>query len=259
MAEYRHLRRRRDGMVEYLELNRPDVRNAFNDELIAELMAWTSAVAADEDVRAAVLSGAGPSFCAGADLAWMAKVADYPREQNLRDAAATAEAFKALDLLPVPLIARVHGAAFGGGLGLIALSDIVVAESGAIFSLSEVKLGLIPSTIGPYVLAKIGQSAARELFLTGRRFDAQRAKEIGLVHAVVGADQLDATVRSFLDEILASGPEAVRAAKVLIRDISRHSAAELPALTARALAERRASPEAQRLIRAFLEKRTNRS
>ena len=167
-----------------------------------------------------VISGAGPSFCAGADLAWMTKMAGYTREDNVRDARDAAAMFEAIDTLPVPVIARVHGAALGGGAGLAAVADIAVADESATFGFTEVKLGLIPAIISPYVLAKIGQSAARELFVTGRRFSAEHAREIGLVHAVVAADQLDRTVQKYLDEILANGREAMAAAKTLLREIA---------------------------------------
>ena len=174
-----------------MTLNRPEVRNAFNEQLIAEMTAWAERAAADSSLRGVVISGAGPSFCAGADLAWMAKMAGYTQEENLRDARAAAAMFAAIDTLPVPVIAQIHGAALGGGAGLAAVADIAVAADDTTFGFTEVKLGLIPAVIAPYVLAKIGQSAARELFVTGRRFDAAHAREIGLVHAVVPAADLD--------------------------------------------------------------------
>ena len=187
---YEFLTTRRDGAVEYLTLNRPDVRNAFNEQMIAELAEWASAVseaARRHEVRAVVLAGAGPTFCAGGDAKWMSSTVGYTEAENLRDAQAMAAMFRALDELPVPLICRIQGAALGGGAGLAAVSDIVVAEHDAIFGFTEVKLGIVPAIISPFVLAKIGQSAARELFLTGARFPAARAREIGLVHAVVSA------------------------------------------------------------------------
>src|SRR5262245_1675142 len=172
------------GPVVRVTLNRPDVRNAFNEELIAELTAWAESVEVNGPSRVAVLAGAGKMFCAGADLAWMSKMIAYSHEENVRDARAMAGMFEALDRLPIPLIGRVHGAALGGGVGLAAVCDIVVAAEDAIFGFTEVKLGIIPAVISPYVLAKIGRSAARELFLTGGRFSSSRAREIGLVHAV---------------------------------------------------------------------------
>jgi methylglutaconyl-CoA hydratase len=254
MSEFEHILSRRDGNVEHLVLNRPQVRNAFNDGLIAEMTAWTQRVLTDSDVRAVVISGAGPSFCAGADLAWMTRMAGSTREENLRDARAAAAMFDALNTLPVPVIARVHGAALGGGSGLAAIADIAVADESATFGFTEVKLGLVPSIIAPYVTAKIGQSAARELFVTGRRFNAEHAREIGLVHAVVTADHLDRSVRRYLDEILANGREAMATAKALLRNIASRSIEEATPLTTETIAARRASSEAQERMRAFLKK-----
>jgi methylglutaconyl-CoA hydratase len=254
MTEFKQLLRRREGPVEHLVLNRPEVRNAFNEELIAELTAWTANAAQDRDLRAVVLSGAGPVFCAGADLEWMSKQAASSKEDNMRDADAAAAMFSGLNDLPVPVIACIQGAALGGGAGLAAVADIVVAEAEATFGFTEVKLGLLPAIIAPYVLAKIGQSACRELFLTGRRFTAERAREIGLVHSVVPPDRLDRSVQEHLDEILGSGREAIAAAKTLLRGISRCSSDEATSLTVHAIAERRVSAEAQERMRAFLKR-----
>ena len=173
--------------VDYVTLSRPEVRNAFDEHLIAEMTAWAEHAAQDQTLRGVVISGAGPSFCAGADLAWMAKMAGYSREDNVRDARAAAAMFAAIDTLPIPVIAQIHGAALGGGAGLAAVADIAVAADDTTFGFTEVKLGLMPAVIAPYVLAKIGQSAARELFITGRRFDAAHARDIGLVHVIVPA------------------------------------------------------------------------
>jgi methylglutaconyl-CoA hydratase len=254
MGELTHILTRREGDVEHLVLNRPDVRNAFNEELIADVTTWARRVASDASARAVVISGAGPTFCAGADLAWMAKMVSYSPEDNLRDARAGAEMFEAIDTLPVPVIARVHGAAFGGGVGLAAVADIVLSDDRATFGFTEVKLGIIPAMIAPYVLAKIGPSHARELFLTGRRFGAQHAREIGLVHEVVAADQLDATVQKYIDELLANGREAMTAAKSLLRQILNHPATEVMPITTEAIALRRVSAEAQERLRKFLRK-----
>jgi len=251
---YRHLLVERRGPVEHVVLHRPEVRNAFNAALIAELHAW--AVAFDPAAaRSVVLSGAGKAFSAGGDLAWMASSVDFSHEENIRDAERMAAMFLALDRLPVPLIGRVHGAAIGGGTGLAAVCDVVVAASDAVFGFTEVKLGLVPAVIAPFVLAKIGRSAARELFLTGARFGAARAKEIGLAHAVVPAAELDATVEAYLAEILAAGPEAVRTAKALIAAAWTLPPDEAAGLAAETLATRRTSAEGQEGIRAFLEKR----
>jgi methylglutaconyl-CoA hydratase len=254
MAAFKHLQVHRDEAVEHLVLNRPEVRNAFNEELIAEIAAWAGQAAHDAELRAVVVSGAGPAFCAGADLSWMSRMAGYSEERNIRDASAAAAMFSALNDLPVPVIARVHGAAIGGGAGLVAVADVAVADVNAAFGFTEVKLGLLPAIIAPFVLAKIGQSAARELFLTGRRFTAERAWEIGLVHAVVVAERLDAAVQEYIDEILGGGRVAIAAAKTLLRRIGRCSSDEATRLTVDAIAVQRASPEAQQRMKAFLQK-----
>src|SRR5262245_28708967 len=252
---FNHLLVHREGPVEHLTLNRPDVRNAFNEALIAELTSWAAAVRNDSAVRVVVLSGAGKSFCAGADISWMARTVEFSEDENMRDAAAASHMFGALNTLPVPVIGRIHGAALGGGVGLAAVCDIVVAEEGAIFGFTEVKLGILPAVISPFVLEKIGRSAARELFLTGARFSAQRAQQIGLVHAVVGEADLDGTVHKYVEECLTSGREAMAAAKALIAAVSDQPLDKATAITAAALAERRVSAEGQEGLRAFLEKR----
>ena len=255
---YQFLTTRRDGAVEYLTLNRPEVRNALNEQMIAELVDWASTVsesARRHDVRAVVLAGAGAVFCAGGDANWMASTIRCTEAENLRDARAMAEMFVALDTLPVPLLCRIQGAALGGGAGLAAVSDIVVAEDRATFGFPEVKLGIVPGIISPFVLAKIGQAAARELFLTGARFSASRAKEIGLVHAVVPADDLDGTVAESVREILMNGPEAVAAAKALVRDVRGRQPADAAAAAASVIARLRVSAEGQEGLKAFLEKR----
>jgi methylglutaconyl-CoA hydratase len=252
---YKHLVIRREGPVEHLVLNRPDVRNAFNEEVIAELTAWAGRAAADPMLRVVVLSGAGKVFCAGADLTWMSKSISYTEEQNIRDATAMSQMFQALDTLPVPLIGRVHAAALGGGCGLAAVCDIVVADDLAVFGFTEVKLGILPAVISPFALAKIGRSAARELFLTGARFSAARAREIGLVHAVVPVAELDEAVGRFVRELLSAGPQGIAASKALIPQVWGLSPAEAMPITARAIATRRVSAEGQEGMRAFLEKR----
>ena len=252
---YQTLSIRTDGHVDYVTLNRPEVRNAFNPTLIAELTDWARGVGARPNVRVAVLAGAGKVFSAGADLAWMAETSAYTREQNLEDARRMAAMFEALDTLPIPLVGRVHGAALGGGSGLVAVCDIVVAEEQTVFGFTEVKLGVLPAVISPYALSKIGRSAARELFLTGARFPAVRAREIGLVHAVTTADQLDATVTGYVRELLAAGPEAVKAAKQMIRRVWTLTGDEVRDLTAETIAVHRVSEEGREGIRAFLEKR----
>ena len=252
---YDTLLTRRDGAVEYMTLNRPDVRNAFNEAMIAELTAWAASINADDDVRVAVIAGAGKVFSAGADITWMANALNYTHDENVRDANAAARMFAALDTLPIPLVGRVHGAALGGGAGLSAVCDVVVADENAVFGFSEVKLGILPAVISPYALAKIGRSAARELFLTGMRFNAARAKDIGLAHAVVPLDQLDAKVEMYVDEFLGAAPDAISTAKALIPRVWTRGAFDAAGLTAEAIAAQRISKEGQEGLRAFLEKR----
>src|SRR4030095_747105 len=191
---YQFLTIERNGGVERVTLNRPDVRNAFNEHVIAELTAWAKSAHQDPGLRVVVLAGAGKVFSAGADAGWMAKMAGYSHDDNVCDARAAAEMFLAINTVPAIVIGRIHGAALGGGSGLAAVCDIVVTESDTIFGFTETKLGILPAMISPYVLQNIGASAARELFLTGMRFDAHKAKEIGLVHEVVPAAELDAAV-----------------------------------------------------------------
>jgi methylglutaconyl-CoA hydratase len=253
---YQHLRSRRIGAVEYLELNRPEVRNALSDQTVRELTVWAEAIANDRGVRAVVLSGAGKVFCAGADLTWFTAMAGYTPEENLRDATLGARMFDLLDSLPCVLIGRVHGAALGGGSGLASVCDVVVAAEDAVFGFTEVKLGIMPAMIAPYALAKIGRSAARELFLTGMRFSAHRAREIGLVHAVVPASEMDSRVAQYLREVLSSGPDAIAEAKRLLRDTWYQPPRQVQGLMAESIAARRASAEAQEGMRAFLEKRS---
>jgi methylglutaconyl-CoA hydratase len=245
----------RDGAVVRWTLNRPDVRNAFDEEVIGALAEAGRAVARDRTVRAVVLAGNGKAFCAGADLGWMAKAVDYSREENQRDAEDLARMLEALDTLPVPLIGRVHGGALGGGAGLVAVCDVVVAADDAVFGFTEVKLGIIPAVISPYVVHKIGPSAARELFLTGTRFSAKRARRIGLVLEVVPQTDLDDAVDAYVNELLTASPDAISAAKALVREISGARSADVMGLTTTRIAEQRVSAEGQEGIRAFLEKR----
>ena len=249
-----HLTIRTDGPVLHVSLNRPDVRNAFNEELIAELTSWARSVTTTA-ARVAVLFGNGKAFCAGADLTWMSKMIGYTREENVADARRLAGMYEALDTLPIPLIGRVHGAALGGGVGLAAVCDIVVAAEDTAFGFAEVKLGIIPAVISPFVLRKIGESAARELFLTGARFSADRAREIGLVHAVAAETDLDRVVAKYVNDLLSSGPQAVGAAKALIRGVAARDGQAAVDFTVEAIAAQRVTPEGQEGMRAFLEKR----
>jgi methylglutaconyl-CoA hydratase len=243
------------GPVTTLTLNRPDVRNAFNEELIGALSDFAKSVPTDGSVRAVVLSGAGSVFCAGADVQWMAKMVDYSHEENLADARTAASMFLAMDSIPVPVIARVQGAALGGGAGLAAVCDVVVAAEDAIFGFTEVVLGILPAMISPYVVSKIGLSAARELCLNGARFTAARAKEIGLVHEVVTAERLDLAVDRHLQQFRKAAPSAIAATKRLLREVAGRRPADVMAITVDAIARQRVSPEGQDGLRAFLEKR----
>jgi len=254
-TNYQYLTVERNGGVERVTLNRPDVRNAFNEHVIADLTAWAKSAHADSSLRVVIFSGAGKVFSAGADAAWMAKMAGYSHDDNVKDARAAAEMFLAINTVPAIVIGRIHGAALGGGSGLAAVCDIVVAETDAIFGFTETKLGILPAMISPYVLQKIGASAARDLFLTGRRFDAMKAREIGLVHEVVPADELDAAVNRYVTEALSAAPTAVARAKGLIPQVLGKPPADVVGITADAIASQRVAPEGQEGLKAFLEKR----
>jgi methylglutaconyl-CoA hydratase len=248
------LRIEQSGSVVRVTLNRPEVRNALDGRMIAELAEWAGQVT-QTGARVAVLAGAGKAFCAGADLNWMSRMAAYTHEENLADARALAAMFNALDSLPIPLVGRVHGAALGGGTGFAAICDVVVAADNATFGFTEAKLGILPAVISPFAVRKIGISAARELFLTAARFTAARAKDIGLVHAVVPEQDLDATVETFVRELATSAPGAIAGAKPLIAAVAHRPPAEVAELTASTIARHRVSAEGQEGMRAFLEKR----
>jgi methylglutaconyl-CoA hydratase len=245
----------RDGPVLRVTLNRPEVRNAFDEEVIASLATLAANAAVDPDLRAMVLAGSGKAFCAGADIGWMAKSIAYSQRENLSDAEDLARMLERLDTLPVPVIGRIQGAALGGGVGLAAVCDVAVAADDAVFALSEVKLGILPAVVAPYVIRKIGISAARELFLTGSRFSAARAREIGLVHEIVPAAELDAAVDRRLAEVMTAGPRAIATAKALIREIAGVHPNDVIGLTTNTIAAQRVSNEGQEGLRAFLEKR----
>lgn len=249
------LRVQRHQGIARVTLDRPDVRNAFNAELILALRRAFEELAADSNVRLVVLDGAGKSFCGGADVNWMRGSLELSEDANVRDAEAMSEMYRSIDRCPKPVIARVHGAALGGGAGLCAVCDVVVAASDTLFGFTETKLGIIPAVISPFVLAKIGVSHARALFLTGERFDAPRAQRIGLIHDVVPAGELDARVAAVVTEFATAGPHAVAAAKALIRDVCASTYDDSKALTARAIARVRTAPEGQEGLRAFLERR----
>jgi methylglutaconyl-CoA hydratase len=250
---------RRAGGVVWITLDRPEIHNAFDDRLIAALTRELAALGADPAVRALVLTGRGKSFSAGADLNWMRRSAAYGEAENLADARALAALLSSLNGLPKPTVARVNGAALGGGVGLIACCDVVVASETAIFGTTEVRLGIIPAVIGPYVVAAIGPRQARRLMLTAERIDAAEARRIGLVHEVVAADGLDAAVGRVLDDLARGGPAAIAAAKQLVQDLAaRPITPEVGEETARRIARIRASEEGREGVAAFLEKRTPR-
>ena len=239
-----------------LTLNRPDVHNAFGDALIARLTSELQALDSNPDVRAVVLAASGKSFSAGADLKWMQRMADYTEAENLADAQAMAKMMKTLNGLSKPTIARVQGAAFGGGVGLIACCDMAIASEAARFTISEVKLGLIPAVISPYVVAAIGERQARRYVLSAERFDALEAERIGLVHAVVAAEDLDAAVNDLVQAIGSNGPQAVAEAKKMIAYVACRPADDaLIAKTASRIARIRVSEEGREGLSAFLEKR----
>lgn len=237
-------------------LNRPELRNAFNDTMIAELTSAFGALEADPAVRAVVLAGRGPVFCAGADLHWMKRMAGYTFEQNYEDALGLARMLAALRALNKPTVARVHGHVFAGGMGLVAACDIALAARGAEFCISEVKLGLIPAVISPYLIAAMGERAARRYMLTAERFGAEEAHRIGFVHACVDAAELDQTIDGLMAHLLAGGPAAHAATKDLIRAVAARPVSEdLIADTATRIATTRASGEGREGIQSFLEKR----
>ncbi|HSP16897.1 MAG TPA: enoyl-CoA hydratase-related protein [Thermoanaerobaculia bacterium] len=240
-----------DGVLT-VTLNRPDVHNAFNDELIGEAIE-VFARAGDSSARVVVLRGSGPNFCAGADLNWMSRMVSYTREENVRDSSHLAKMYAVINECPLPVVGRITGAAIGGGVGLVAVSDIAIAAPQAKFGLSEVKLGIIPAVISPYVIAKIGSSHARALFLTGERFDAERAQRIGLIHRIV--EDVDAAVADVVGQLKTSGPQAVRECKKLIAHVASHELIDSIPYTIEAIATRRVSEEGQQGMKAFLEKK----
>lgn len=237
-------------------MNRPEVRNAFNETMIAELTQAFRAADADASLRAVVLAGRGPAFCAGADLNWMKKMSGYNLEENRADAMALSAMLNTLYMMKKPTVARVHGAAIAGGMGLVSACDIAIASQDAEFCLSEVKLGLIPATIGPYVVAAMGERQARRYFLTAERFSAAEALRIGLIHSIVQIDELDSGVSVMLGRLLEASPAAIAASKELIRAVARAPIdQEMIADTAARIAAARTSADGKEGIRSFLEKR----
>jgi len=244
------------GAVRTLTLSRPDVRNAFNDEVIAELKTAFIEAGQAADVRCVVLAAEGPAFCAGADLNWMRRMADYTRDENLADAGQLAAMLRAIYECPKPTIARVQGDVFAGGVGLVAVCDMAVSVDTASYCLSEVKLGLIPATISPYVIRAMGARASHRYFLTAERFSAAEAHRIGLVHAVVTAESLDAKVAELAQALVTASPSAVRACKRLVQNVAdREIDDALVALTVAGIADIRSSEEGKEGVQSFLQKR----
>ena len=252
---YEHLRVGHGDAVATVTLARPDKRNALNDELIGELARCIEELAEDDDVRVVVLTGEGDFFCAGADVGYMRDTANLSYEENLEDARRIAAMCGAVDECPKPVVARVRGAAIGGGVGLVAAADVAVAEEGTVFAFTEVRLGISPAAIAPFVLRKIGQSWTRALFLTGERFDAARAQAVGLVHEVAAEGNLDAIVQEKVAGLLAGGPEALATTKALLRELRNADPGEATEILARRIAELRTGEEGQEGLGAFLEKR----
>lgn len=246
---------KRDGVAR-VTLNRPELRNAFDDALISSLTKTFAEIGKDPAIRVMVLAGNGPAFCAGADLNWMKRMAGYSRHENLADAGALAEMLHVLYACPKPTIAKVQGDAYAGGMGLVAACDVAVAADGAHFCLSEVKLGLIPATISPYVIRAMGARAAHRYFLTAERFSAAEALRIGFVHEVVAAAALDDKVAEFAQAFVTAGPEALKACKRLVQDVAeRDITPELVARTVQGIADIRASAEGREGVQSFLQKR----
>ena len=242
--------------VATVTLNRPEVRNAFNDEVIAEMTAVFSELAERDEVRCIVLAGSGSAFCAGADLNWMKRMALYTRDENFADAAALANMLRVLYHCPKPTIARIQGDVYAGGCGLVAACDMAVAVDSAQFCLSEVKLGLIPATISPYVIRAMGARAAHRYFLTAERFGAAEALRIGFVHEVVAADELDAAVGALAQALVQAGPQALKACKALVQDVAgKDITHSLIDRTVQAIADIRVSEEGREGIQSFLGKR----
>jgi methylglutaconyl-CoA hydratase len=252
----KHLQLHFERGVETVTLNRPDVRNAFNDEVIAELTAVFAELAKRDEVRCVVLAGNGAAFCAGADLNWMKRMATYGRDENIQDAAGMGRMLETIYRCPKPTIAAVQGDVYAGGLGLVSTCDIAIAVDSAGFCLSEVKLGLIPATISPYVIRAMGARASHRYFLTAERFDAAEALRVGLVHEVVKPDALQGRVAELARALVNAGPEAVKACKKLLHDVAGHEiTAGLVRRTVEGIADIRASDEGREGVQSFLGKR----
>lgn len=255
MAEFETIEVSRTNGLATVYLNRPVVHNALNAQMIAEITEAVTELSRNSSIRVVVMRGRGKSFSAGADVNWMRASLDFSTEQNTHDAELLSDMFQAINVVNKPVVTVVHGAALGGGMGLMAVSDIVIAAGDAIFGFTESKLGIIPSVISRFVVPKIGESWARALFLTGERFDAEVARHIGLVHWIVPRSEVETTVADKVNELLGAGPSAVTEAKQLVRDVKDSEPSSLRELTAKRIAAIRTSPEGQEGLRAFLEKR----
>ena len=257
MSTYTHVSVERtfQDKIATITMRRAEMHNAFNTQLIQDLQAAFSDLSTDERLHAVVLTGDGPSFSAGADINMMKASATFSQEQNLNDALRMADLFDLVNAFPCPVVARVNGTAMGGGVGLVSVCDIVIAAESARFAFSEVKLGIAPAVISPYVVRKVGETHARVLFVTGERFSAARAKEIGLVHIIAPLEELDAAVEKILRELLSSGPLAIRASKALALNVGRMDHDTARQYTAKTIATLRVSDEGLEGLRSFLEKR----
>lgn len=254
-SSYQNIKCVEQAGVGQIILNRPKIHNAFNDAMIGEISQALQAWRDQASIRVILFKGEGKSFCAGADLNWMKAMANYSPEENRQDAAKLFEMLQAIETFPKPVLAQVHGAALGGGSGLVAAVDMAFASTETKFAFSEVKLGLIPAVISPFVLQKIGSAKAREFFLTGERFDAQQALAIGLINGVGSEEEVEAMIQKKLKHLKSAGPEALAESKKLIRDVSTAPRQDWADLTSERIAGRRASAEGQEGMGAFLEKR----
>ncbi len=254
-SDYKTIRCEKEGRVAKIIFSRPEVHNAFNNDMIAEMLDVVRALGKPSDVRVVVLTGEGKSFCAGADVNWMRRVMDFSFEENYEESLKLAELMYSVYSLDLPTIAMVNGASIGGGMGFVSTADIAIAASNAEFSLSEVKLGLVPACISPYVIKKAGEAACRRLMLTGERIDANEALRVGLLNAVVEPDELESAVEALVKRLISSGPGAIAVCKKLLREVPGMSLDEAKTFTADSLAHLRMSDEGQEGMRAFLEKR----
>lgn len=244
-----------EEQVARVALNRPKIHNAFNDTMLQELIGLFKKISKDRSIRVVVITGNGKSFCAGADINWMKKMINYSYEENIKDSNKIADCMYALYTLPQPTIARVNGAAIGGGMGFVGTCDIVIAADIAKFSLSEVKIGLVPACISPYIIRKVGEGGCREFFITGERLTAEKALKVGLVNRVVPIEKLDEAVDEVVDRLVSSGPNAIAASKELLQKVPQMSLDEARKFTVEVIARLRISDEGQEGMNAFLEKR----